>query len=219
MYVDDYEKYPGNGAVYTGGIFTGNFGRAGMDWLKPYLGKIWDPKYWAFTTNGDGSFFGQTLPESPAFTCPAEPPLPAIPLGFPWSDYGYNEMGTVWKPATGELGLGLGYVVEQRNLLDVDVLGPIGARMYARPGQIKAPSNLIAIGDGDSWLAPQYPLPIETVPRRDHTGSVYLPHTGRANMVFCDGHVESATGEKWAEATDSARKRWNKDNQPHPETW
>ncbi len=38
-------------------------------------------------------------------------------------------------------------------------------------------------------------------------------------MVFCDGHVELARQTNWIGATEQMRKRWNHDNEPHPETW
>jgi prepilin-type processing-associated H-X9-DG protein len=44
-------------------------------------------------------------------------------------------------------------------------------------------------------------------------------HRRGANLVFCDGHVEFAKQNKWIESTAFARRRWNNDNQPHPETW
>ena len=44
-------------------------------------------------------------------------------------------------------------------------------------------------------------------------------HRGKANMVFCDGHVELARQTNWIGATEQMRKRWNHDNEPHPETW
>jgi prepilin-type processing-associated H-X9-DG protein len=44
-------------------------------------------------------------------------------------------------------------------------------------------------------------------------------HNRGANIVFCDGHVEYGKKKGWIKPTDAARKRWNNDNQPHPETW
>jgi prepilin-type processing-associated H-X9-DG protein len=44
-------------------------------------------------------------------------------------------------------------------------------------------------------------------------------HNGKANMLFADGHVESARQTNWVAATEAARRRWNNDNEPHPETW
>ncbi|PYL01555.1 MAG: hypothetical protein DME19_01215 [Verrucomicrobia bacterium] len=50
-------------------------------------------------------------------------------------------------------------------------------------------------------------------------GYIGAIHNDGANVLFCDGHVESAKQRKWQEPTDTARRRWNNDNQPHPETW
>ena len=44
-------------------------------------------------------------------------------------------------------------------------------------------------------------------------------HHGAANLNFADGHVESARQTNWIAATDTARRRWNNDHEPHPETW
>jgi hypothetical protein len=38
-------------------------------------------------------------------------------------------------------------------------------------------------------------------------------------MVFCDGHVEQGKHGEVIAPSESARKRWNNDNLPHPETW
>ena len=44
-------------------------------------------------------------------------------------------------------------------------------------------------------------------------------HNGQANMLFCDGHVESARQTNWVSVSDTARRRWNNDHEPHPESW
>ncbi|MEI6195830.1 MAG: H-X9-DG-CTERM domain-containing protein [Verrucomicrobiota bacterium] len=42
--------------------------------------------------------------------------------------------------------------------------------------------------------------------------------TGKANVVFCDGHVESPTLEFLFKDTSApALSRWNRDHQPHRE--
>ena len=203
LYVSDYDIYPGNGALHSGGIFFGFSGTAGMNWLKPYLGEKYD-------TN---SHFNVTPGALTVFHCPAQKPIPPSPIGIPGatlpdSDYGYNELGTGWKDV--RLKLGLGFII--------DWLGG-QSQSYVRPATIKNPSDLIAIADGDTWLAPSYPYPLGPLEDRPHAGSLFLPHNASANVVFCDAHVEHAKGPKWIEETDSARKRWNNDNQPHPETW
>jgi prepilin-type processing-associated H-X9-DG protein len=41
---------------------------------------------------------------------------------------------------------------------------------------------------------------------------------GKANAVFCDGHVESPTLKfLFADTSDAALRRWNRDHQPHRE--
>jgi prepilin-type processing-associated H-X9-DG protein len=46
----------------------------------------------------------------------------------------------------------------------------------------------------------------------------YARHQGKANVVFCDGHVESPTLQFLFEDTsDAALVRWNRDHLPHRE--
>ncbi|HEY5040889.1 MAG TPA: H-X9-DG-CTERM domain-containing protein [Verrucomicrobiae bacterium] len=41
---------------------------------------------------------------------------------------------------------------------------------------------------------------------------------GKANVVFCDGHVESPTLQfLFADTSDAALSRWNRDHLPHRE--
>ena len=56
---------------------------------------------------------------------------------------------------------------------------------------------------------------------QDYYGSTkrsYARHQGKANVVFCDGHVESPTLKFLFEDTsDAALARWNRDHLPHRE--
>jgi prepilin-type processing-associated H-X9-DG protein len=46
----------------------------------------------------------------------------------------------------------------------------------------------------------------------------YARHQGKANVVFCDGHVESPTLQfVFADTSDAALSRWNRDHLPHRE--
>jgi prepilin-type processing-associated H-X9-DG protein len=46
----------------------------------------------------------------------------------------------------------------------------------------------------------------------------YSRHQGKANVGFCDGHVESPTLEfLFADTSDAALVRWNRDHLPHRE--
>jgi prepilin-type processing-associated H-X9-DG protein len=41
---------------------------------------------------------------------------------------------------------------------------------------------------------------------------------GKANVVFCDGHIESPTlSFLFADTSDAALARWNRDHLPHRE--
>ncbi|MBM3839637.1 MAG: type II secretion system protein [Verrucomicrobia bacterium] len=42
---------------------------------------------------------------------------------------------------------------------------------------------------------------------------------GRGTLCWYDGHVEYGKHKKWTEASETARRRWNTDHEPHPETW
>jgi prepilin-type N-terminal cleavage/methylation domain-containing protein/prepilin-type processing-associated H-X9-DG protein len=218
MYVTDYGKYPGNGAIYwKDPMFgTGGFERiwaTGMNWLNPYLGGRYDPsspnsRYYA----GNGSPL--------VFRCPARKPffmpnlfgasggIDVYPLG-----YGYNELGTGWASASPRLGLG--FTIESLPFAGAGPAGePIGIRNYVTPASIQAPNQMIAMADshGSGWLVPNLPA--------RGGSSLRGPHSKRkANVLFADGHIETGRDEKWNEASDAARARWNNDNLPHRETW
>jgi prepilin-type N-terminal cleavage/methylation domain-containing protein/prepilin-type processing-associated H-X9-DG protein len=202
MYVNDYDKYPGNAALYSGGQFQGIWA-TGMNWLNPYLGGHYDP-----TANNSQYYFAAPGKRT-VFSCPAEPPRVAAFGGFSYDPgYGYNELGTAWRIG----GLGLGFTVELAGLGNGGMGQPPGPRQYVKPGDVRNPADMIAVGDGGNWLVPNYP------------GYSRSSLTGRhaksgANVVLCDGRVEFAADQRWNAETGSARQRWNRDNQPHSETW
>ena len=52
----------------------------------------------------------------------------------------------------------------------------------------------------------------------DKNGRASSRHQGKANVVFCDGHVESPTLKfLFADTSDEALRRWNRDHLPHRE--
>ena len=232
MYVNEYDKYPGNAAIYGRDPMFERTNRfqgiwaTGMNWLNPYLGGHYDPNelnsryYWA---NGQRT----------VFSCPAVEPrhMPGL-FGGPGAtiydlNYGYNELGTGWK--AGDLHLGLGFAVELTGFADGGVGQPIGPRRYVMPGHIRNPSDMIAMGDGANWLAPDLD-PVNYSGPQDvgYRGSIFGVHPDgtsggnpkdNANVLFCDGHVEHGKERNWSAPSIGARARWNNDNQPHPETW
>ena len=113
--------------------------------------------------------------------------------------YGYNSDGVV-QGQMAEDGLGLG--------------GRASPETQIKESEIIAPSDMIAIGD----VFEQRP----DLHRRDGVYDFALAahqrHQGKANVVFCDGHVESPTLKfLFEETSDEALRRWNRDHQPHRE--
>ncbi|MCS1411805.1 MAG: hypothetical protein M2R45_05007 [Verrucomicrobia subdivision 3 bacterium] len=97
---------------------------------------------------------------------------------------------------------------------------------------IRAPANLIAVGDGCGFevdrirVRASFPedSPMMLVPSGPRgSGEEWVPisarHDRRANMLFADGHVEADTLYNWSVPLPEKRRRWNWDNQPHPEDW
>ena len=78
----------------------------------------------------------------------------------------------------------------------------------------------LGIIDGSRWF--QRP---SVVAKTIEIGAQYIPestarskarHEGKANVVFCDGHVESPTLKLLFESTsDAALSSWNRDDLPH----
>jgi prepilin-type N-terminal cleavage/methylation domain-containing protein/prepilin-type processing-associated H-X9-DG protein len=89
--------------------------------------------------------------------------------------------------------------------------------------EVLNPSGMIVLTEmGEfSWgaLPPSYPV-WETMPFvRNYGYSPFYRHSEKANAWFGDGHVESANRTELVGRSDSARRRWNYDNEPHNENW
>jgi prepilin-type processing-associated H-X9-DG protein/prepilin-type N-terminal cleavage/methylation domain-containing protein len=154
-------------------------------------------------------------PQPGIWHCPAAHP----PQGeTAYQDYGYNSYGmSAAQTDTNSLGLG-GHNVWTGGLNSP--APPI------HESEVVSPSEMMAIGDGFKggngvivdgtylWLWRTYGV-------QDYLGSTkrsYARHQGKANVVFCDGHVESPTLQfLFADTSDAALSRWNRDHLPHRE--
>jgi len=124
--------------------------------------------------------------------------------------YGYNSSGIIYPPTrTNDLGLG-GHFVST-----ADTYKPI------TDSEVAVPSDMMAIGDsfygGAEFTRGKLG---EGTPADDllTQGNALTRHQGKANVVFCDGHVESPTLKFLFEDTsDAALSSWNRDHQPHRE--
>jgi prepilin-type processing-associated H-X9-DG protein len=150
--------------------------------------------------------------------CPAAHRPSDYPAHKGYASYGYNTYGMSAKTDTNSLGLGGHHVWDF----------PRNSRYTAPPireSGVVSPSDMMAIGDGfeggngvlkDGGLALW-----RTYGVTDYLGSTkrsLARHQGRANVVFCDGHVESPTLKSlFEETSDTALSRWNRDHLPHRE--
>ncbi|MGH7976068.1 MAG: prepilin-type N-terminal cleavage/methylation domain-containing protein [Limisphaerales bacterium] len=149
--------------------------------------------------------------------CPAANKPSNWPEDKGYASYGYNWYGMSAKTDINSLGLG-GHYVWNVNVSHPSLAPPVSE------SEVVSPSEMMAIGDGfsggngvirEGWLL------WRTYGLTNFLGSTkrsYARHQGRANVVFCDGHVESPTLQFLFENTsDEALSRWNRDHQPHRE--
>jgi prepilin-type processing-associated H-X9-DG protein/prepilin-type N-terminal cleavage/methylation domain-containing protein len=131
--------------------------------------------------------------------------------------YGYNGFGLATLTDTNSLGLG-GHRFSNDGTLHIPLSPPVSE------SEVASPSDMMAIGDGfcggngvlqEGWeLSRAYGI----IDYLGSTKSSYARHQGRANVAFCDGHVESPTLQFLFEDTsDAALVRWNRDHLPHRE--
>jgi prepilin-type processing-associated H-X9-DG protein len=139
-------------------------------------------------------------------------------------DYGYNAFGLqVQENVLRGSSLGLG--------------GKIPYHPFAPPSdnadrtgesEVAAPSQMYAIGEmfrnsgrafGYSATA-IYPPSSGSLQDFETQLKQRRSHQGRMNVLSCDGHVESIKASAlFLDQSESNRRRWNKDNEPHLELW
>lgn len=84
-----------------------------------------------------------------------------------------------------------------------------------KESEVVAPSDMMALGDG---FDPNGVFMRRRVVDLERFGNTMSRHQGKANVVFCDGHVESPELKFLFEDTsDAALVRWNRDHKPHRE--
>jgi prepilin-type N-terminal cleavage/methylation domain-containing protein/prepilin-type processing-associated H-X9-DG protein len=134
--------------------------------------------------------------------------------------YGYNALGAVWQgspPYNPGLGGDLNFAT--------------GLRTPTSANRVVIPAQIIYVGDSATFIDPI----LGTQPQTNIPNQIYIifpyiveplgylgvgnGHDAGANMVFGDAHVQYAKQSFWIAATDTSRRLWNSDNQPHPEWW
>ena len=131
--------------------------------------------------------------------------------------YGYNALGDIdpnirrgsFNGPDSSLGLS-GHYSALTNNTQV-LIAPIAEAEVANP------SEMMAIGDnlfaGDLFF--RSPKTFAVSIRKENS---FSRHRGKANVLFCDGHVESPTLQfLYEDTSDAALVRWNRDHLPHRE--
>jgi len=133
-----------------------------------------------------------------------------------WISYGYNAFGI--GRDTNSLGVG-----GHRGLIQGQI---INTKPPVKSSEIVAPSDMMAIGDGFAGDGKRvydntgglFSRETNILGTAEYIAIVNARHHGKANVAFCDGHVESPTLKFLFEDTsDEALVRWNRDHLPHRE--
>lgn len=144
-----------------------------------------------------------------------------------YDDYNYNAWGLAGNsPTNSSLGLS-----EHYSQVGPDKLSSPLRRVA--DGEIVSPSDTLALGDalfgapgtvvdgqvfGRASESSVSAFGFQGYDYAESTRSAYARHQGRANVVLCDGHVESMTLKiLFEDASDAALSRWNRDHEPHRE--
>ena len=122
--------------------------------------------------------------------------------GFPPAYYGYNRYGNLFPGnATNHFGLQGHYDSSRRAWTPVT------------ESEVAVPSDLMAIGDCHNGSVELSRIKLAEAKTY---GNILTRHQGKANVGFCDGHVESPRLTFLFEDTsDAALVRWNRDHLPH----
>jgi prepilin-type processing-associated H-X9-DG protein/prepilin-type N-terminal cleavage/methylation domain-containing protein len=122
--------------------------------------------------------------------------------GIPTS-YGYNAFGILkLQNPTNALGLHGKFISSSQ------LFAPVPE------SEVSSPGEMMAIGD--SFEGGNYIMREPDLAYLERCGFASSRHNGRANILFCDGHVGSPTLKfVFTDSIDAALVRWNRDHQPH----
>jgi prepilin-type N-terminal cleavage/methylation domain-containing protein len=128
--------------------------------------------------------------------------------------YSYNAFGTDNGSWTSLRVLGLGTDFWIGN-------GYTQGRPALPEEAVRAPAEMIAISESSTYgevLSGPHGMSINRK-RFPEIYEKYHWHKTLTQALITDGHVESLKDEFIYGGTEPALRRWNSDNQPHPETW
>ena len=175
---------------------------------------------WAFTLEHELgkeiSSHETSLPSEGIWECPSMVRPANYPSNTTYLSYGYNTYGMRGgKDDTNSLGIGRQFGMSNISAPPVP------------ESEVVSPSDMMALGDGFCGYSKIIYGNVEMLLMRSPdvtnivvpiTNEPFLRHHGKANVVFCDGHVESPTLKYlFEDASDEALSRWNRDHLPHRE--
>jgi len=184
----------------------------------PYTSRDSEPRYWYHALEPYvASTWASRLFRCPEYQPPTKIGATYLPDGI-HGGYGYNGLGTVHDyPARRSEALGLGAFY---NSTDQPVPPPAIVE-----SQVKVPGDMIAIGDANlstgeaGTFAFDLLWPYQCLTQFRADSPEKRRHQGNFVVSFCDGHSEAIKWKKLYEPTEPNRRRWNYDNEAHPETW
>jgi prepilin-type N-terminal cleavage/methylation domain-containing protein/prepilin-type processing-associated H-X9-DG protein len=234
LYVTDHSVYP----PYVAARTTTDL-HYWWRTISPYVKHSWP----ATDLPGHSETIRNSRPDG-IFACPSYARVPAYyfrpqdnsPFGTPGGSYGYNQ----GNPNRAGTTLGLGGASTTPAMDSVYIPG--GVRPI-RESEIAQPSDLIVVGDSAllprsvgqnvhivGWDSLHYPhvtlppyssevgFPMPSQPAWDSTRvALKRRHRGKFNIVFGDAHVENLPLRSLFYPSSQVLRRWNTDNQPHPE--
>ncbi|HEV8544282.1 MAG TPA: DUF1559 domain-containing protein [Verrucomicrobiae bacterium] len=209
LYLADHGRYPYGitldltSTTHQGSNYFTGFLGWWYDRVEPYVSAQWTNSIWICPLNPN-------QPPNLVFNQPGQ-----ISYNVAQGSYGYNILGTDVARQLLHQGTRLG-------LGDTAYYGPTStpSPLSLTESEIRSPAQMILVGDafyGSPQISPNRVEAVMQLPGVDVKR--WFPHLTGANMAFCDGHVEYLKNAALYDATDTARRRWNSDNEPHPETW
>jgi prepilin-type processing-associated H-X9-DG protein/prepilin-type N-terminal cleavage/methylation domain-containing protein len=203
QFLGDYHAYP---LAANPGFFSGQYQEHHSTWISAIERS-------GFSENKQTrEFLHKGVWHCPSFYRPAD-----VPGNRGLIEYGYNGYGVSPITATNSLGLGghLGTAQVNHGTNAPPIL----------ESEVAIPVDMIALGDGFSgngddlvegglWRTPS--LRKEPNLYGGVSGRVKSRHNGRANIAFCDGHIEPMTLKSLFQDNGSqSLSRWNRDHQAH----
>lgn len=178
----------------------------------------WSTALQSVMAHGDPVHYGTDNPYARGvWLCPSGSRPAAFPQGMGYNSYGYNAWGICNGPKAGTTSLGLGGHNRWQ--------GTNAAAPPIKESEVASPSQMVAVGDsflgGKSVIVDGRWFIGRNGGMQDYFGSTVRSrdrHQGKANITFCDGHVELLSFDAlFVDEGTTALSRWNRDNQPHAE--